>query len=143
MELADHIGSLRVSSLYRTEPVGGVVQDDFLNSVACGEYAGSPQELLAVCNDVERRAGRNRNNEVRFGPRSLDLDVLLFNNSVIDSEMLTVPHPRMRERRFVLVPLLELAPECVDPETGRAFSSYLEQLSSQGIYYHRSPKLYF
>ncbi len=140
--LSDHLGNMHVSSVYRTQPVGVTAQDDFLNAVACGEYGGSPLDLLALCNRIERAAGRNREDEVRHGPRTLDLDILLFDESVIDCEYLTVPHPRMHERRFVLVPLLELWPEAVDPRGGTPYAGQLDQLPAQGIYYHGNPKIY-
>lgn len=102
---------LRVSSVYVTEPVGGVAQDDFWNLVVELETSASPHELLARARRAEADAGRTR--EVRWGPRTLDVDVLLVGDQVVDDEELTVPHPRLAERAFVLVPLAELAPELV------------------------------
>ncbi len=102
---------LRVSSVYVTEPVGGVAQDDFWNLVVELETSASPHELLARAQRAEADAGRTR--EVRWGPRTLDVDVLLVGDQVVDDEELTVPHPRLAERAFVLVPLAELAPELV------------------------------
>ena len=102
---------VRVSSVYVTEPVGGVAQDDFWNLVVELETSASPHELLARAQRAEADAGRTR--EVRWGPRTLDVDVLLVGDQVVDDEELTVPHPRLAERAFVLVPLAELAPELV------------------------------
>lgn len=141
--LSAHISALRVSALYRTEPIGGVAQNDFLNAVACGDYRGSAFDLLSLCHRIERAAGRDRSEEVRFGPRTLDLDILLFHDSVIDSDTLVIPHPRMHERRFVLVPILELSPQIVDPRSGRSFAEQLRQLPQQGIYYYGNPKIYY
>ena len=141
-ELSSYLSDFRVSSLYRTEPIGGVIQNNFLNAAACGEYSGSASELLTLCHRIERTAGRDRREEVRFGPRTLDLDILLFHDFVIDSDTLVIPHPRMHERRFALVPVLELSPDIVDPRNGQPFVGQLGQLPPQGIYYHGSPKLY-
>ena len=100
-----------VSSLYETEPVGGPPQDDFLNLVVELDTADAPEELLVRCQDLEVQAKRRRT--VRNGPRSLDADVLYVDGAVRTNPELTVPHPRMWERRFVLAPLRELAPDLV------------------------------
>lgn len=105
---------LGISRLYETAPVGGVVQDDFLNVVIEIDTELSALELLDLCQAAEVDANRVR--LVRFGPRTLDVDVLLYGDSAIDTERLTVPHPRMFERRFVLAPLADLAPELVPDE---------------------------
>jgi 2-amino-4-hydroxy-6-hydroxymethyldihydropteridine diphosphokinase len=101
----------RVSAVYETDPVGGVDQDDFWNVVVEIETSATPHELLARCREAEARAERVR--EVRWGPRTLDCDVVLVGDLVVDEPDLTVPHPRMWERRFVLVPLQELRPDLV------------------------------
>jgi 2-amino-4-hydroxy-6-hydroxymethyldihydropteridine diphosphokinase len=103
-----------VSSLYETEPMGGPPQGLFLNIVVELNTHDSPEELLERCRELETIAQRVRG--VRNGPRSLDADVLLVEGCVRDTPELTVPHPRMGERRFVLEPLAELAPELVDQE---------------------------
>jgi 2-amino-4-hydroxy-6-hydroxymethyldihydropteridine diphosphokinase len=102
----------RVSLVYETEPVGGVAQDDFWNVVVELVTDATPLELLARCQLAERRRGRER--EVRWGPRTLDADVLLVGDEVSDDPTVLVPHPRMWERRFVLAPLRELRPDLVD-----------------------------
>jgi 2-amino-4-hydroxy-6-hydroxymethyldihydropteridine diphosphokinase len=101
----------RVSSVYLTEPWGPVRQDDYYNVVVELMTDASPRELLERCRRAEAAEGRTR--DVRFGPRTLDADVLLVGDEVVDEDDLQVPHPRMAERRFVLVPLAELAPEIV------------------------------
>ena len=101
----------RASRVYETEPVGGVVQDDFWNLVIEIATAATPRELLARCRDAETASGRTR--EVRWGPRTLDADVLLVGELTSDDPEIVVPHPRMWERSFVLVPLHELAPRLV------------------------------
>lgn len=97
----------RVSSLYETAPVGYTEQADFLNAVACVATALAPQELLAACLAVEAALGRER--KVRWGPRTVDIDVLLYEDAVLATPVLTLPHPRLHERCFVLVPLAEVA----------------------------------
>jgi len=106
----------RTSSLYLTEPVGGPPQEWFLNAVVGGETALSPEDLLAHCLDVESELGRVRG--IHHGPRTLDLDLLLYGPEVRDSPRLTLPHPRLAERRFVLVPLEEIAPDARHPVSG-------------------------
>lgn len=109
----EHLPGLRaVSSVYETDPVGGPDnQGPYLNMVAEIETRLDPFSLLGECRRIEAAAGRER--KVRWGPRTLDLDVLLYGDVRIDSEELTVPHPRMWERRFVLAPLAEIAPHRV------------------------------
>jgi 2-amino-4-hydroxy-6-hydroxymethyldihydropteridine diphosphokinase len=98
----------RRSSLYLTEPVGGPPQDWYLNMVAEGACALAPEELLSVCLDVERDLGRTR--DVRWGPRTIDIDLLLYGEERRATAALALPHPRLHERQFVLVPLAEIAP---------------------------------
>jgi len=104
-----------VSQLYETEPVGGPPgQGPYLNLVVELDTDLSPRRLLDVARGLEAGAGRERG--VRWGPRTLDVDVLLVGAQVVDDEDLVVPHPRMWQRRFVVDPLTELAPELVPPE---------------------------
>jgi len=102
---------VRLSSVYETEPVGGVVQDDFWNLVVELRTDASAHELLERCRRAEAAAGRVR--DVRWGPRTLDVDVLLVGNERSDDPAIIVPHPRMYERSFVLVPLRELRADLV------------------------------
>ena len=104
---------VRVSSLYVTAPVGPVDQPPFLNAVAHGKYRGKALDLLRAMQGIEAARGRER--AVHWGPRTLDLDLLLFGGEVIDLPELKVPHPEMRHRAFVLVPLMEIAPELMLP----------------------------
>jgi len=105
-----------MSSLYLTEPVDAPPQEWFLNAVAGGETALTPEALLQACLDTERELGRMR--DVPRGPRTIDLDLLLYGNEVRDAPGLVLPHPRMHERRFVLVPLAEIAPGARHPILG-------------------------
>ncbi|MDW0118720.1 2-amino-4-hydroxy-6-hydroxymethyldihydropteridine diphosphokinase [Sporosarcina thermotolerans] len=111
LHLHDEIEVTGISSVYETEPVGYTNQANFLNLVVRLETSLNPFELLGVCQGIENDLGRVR--EIRWGPRTVDLDILLYNNDNIESENLTVPHPRMDERAFVLVPLMEIAPNLV------------------------------
>jgi 2-amino-4-hydroxy-6-hydroxymethyldihydropteridine diphosphokinase len=98
-----------------TEPVGYEDQPRFLNAAAKLATTRSPRELLELLLDIERALGRVRGEGPRFGPRTIDLDLLLYGNETIDEQALVVPHPRLHERRFVLVPLAELDPTLVVP----------------------------
>ena len=102
---------LSCSSLYRSAPVGYADQPDFINAVAEVETGLAPHKLLEALLDMEHRHGRVR--EERWGPRTLDLDLLLYDAQVIHEPDLEVPHPRMHERAFVLQPLHEIAPACI------------------------------
>lgn len=109
---------LRASSLYRTAPVGVAGQPDFINAVALVETTLTPHELLAALFAIEAEFGRRR--DYRNAPRTLDLDLLLYDELVLDGTELQLPHPRMHLRAFVLAPLLEIAPACAIPGRGTA-----------------------
>jgi 2-amino-4-hydroxy-6-hydroxymethyldihydropteridine diphosphokinase len=99
---------MAISSLYETDPVGFTDQEPFLNMVVRVQTSLAALELLDVCQEVEQRLNRER--LIRWGPRTIDLDILLYNQDNMNSERLIVPHPRMHERAFVLIPLLEVNP---------------------------------
>lgn len=111
---------IATSLFYRTAPVGGIAQDDFINAVARIETRLSAPALLDGLFAIERAHGRDRDRQQRWGPRTLDLDLLLYGDERIDVDGLTVPHPRIAERAFVLVPLLEVSPQVVIPGIGPA-----------------------
>ena len=114
-----------VSPVYETEPVGGPGgQGSYLNLVVQLETERSPHELLGVCHRLESAAGRVR--DERWGPRTLDVDVLWIDGVTVDDPDLQVPHPRMWERRFVLAPLRDLAPDLVDAAVVEAAPGYVE-----------------
>ena len=100
-----------VSPLYETDPVGGPSQESFLNLVVQLDTELTPIGLLGVCHRIESSAERVR--EERWGPRTLDIDIIWMEGTVMDTDRLTIPHPRWKERRFVLAPLRDLAPELV------------------------------
>jgi 2-amino-4-hydroxy-6-hydroxymethyldihydropteridine diphosphokinase len=114
--VAELPGVVAVSPLRETDPVGVTDQPRFLNGVAALETELAPRELLDVLLAVERRLGRERRE--RWGPRTIDLDLLLYGDAVIDEDGLKIPHPRLHERRFVLEPLADLAPQLVVPGLG-------------------------
>ena len=115
---ADGIDVLAVSALRETDPVGLEDQPRFLNGAAALETTLRPRVLLEVLLGIERVLGRVRDG-VRFGPRTIDLDLLLYDEETVDEPGLTVPHPRLHERRFALEPLAELAPALAIPGRGR------------------------
>jgi 2-amino-4-hydroxy-6-hydroxymethyldihydropteridine diphosphokinase len=121
---------LAASSLYRTAPVGIKHQPDFINAVALLETQLAPQALLDALFAIERQFGRQRS--VRNAPRTLDLDLLLHGDAVIDTPQLTLPHPRMHERAFVLAPLVEIAPQATIPGRGTV-AALLAALADQAV----------
>jgi 2-amino-4-hydroxy-6-hydroxymethyldihydropteridine diphosphokinase len=127
--LAESGKVVSVSSLYRTEPVGYHEQEDFINAVAKVETDRTPAELLTVCRAIEDRLGRKRG--LRWGPRTADLDILLYGNQVVNQPGLSIPHPRMAVRKFVLIPLVEIAPDAVDPLVHRTAAQLLEELNDR------------
>ena len=116
---AQDVDVVAVSALRETEPWGPVEQPPYVNGVAVVETELEPRALLDVLLEVERRLGRVRAAGERWGPRTVDLDLLLFGDLVVDEPGLSVPHPWLHERRFVLEPLAELAPDAVVPGRGR------------------------
>ena len=117
-----------VSSVWETDPVGYEDQSPFLNLVARVEADGGARSLLETVRRIEAERGRERT--FRNAPRTLDIDVLLYGDAVVDEEGLTVPHPRMRDRPFVLVPLLELDAGLADPRTGERYGEMKAASSS-------------
>lgn len=123
------VSNPQVSSFFETAPVGVVDQPPFLNAVLVGETAIEARPLLNRLLTIERTMGRTR--PFPKAPRTIDLDLILFGSQVIDEPSLRVPHPRFRERRFVLEPLAAVAPAMVDPVSGRTIAQLLLDLVSQ------------
>ena len=121
---------MRRSSFYETAPVGKTDQPWFLNMAVEVETALSPRDLLALCQRVEHALGRVRTE--RWGPRPIDIDILLYDGLTAASPELVLPRPRMTERAFVLLPLLEIAPDATLPD-GRRLQPFLERVSDQDV----------
>ena len=128
--LAPAVAVERVSALYETEPAYVLDQPRFLNAVLRGRTALGPAELLALLKQIEADLGRATT--VRYGPRAIDLDILLYGSERINTAALTVPHPRMAERPFVLVPLAEIAPELVPPGWGETVGTLAAAVRGHG-----------
>lgn len=120
---------VRASSLYDSEPVGDVEQPNFLNAVAEVETELTARQLLWNLQLIERRLGRTRTR--RWGPRTIDLDLLLYGRLILDEPELQVPHPELTRRAFVLVPLVELDPLLVHPVTGQTLIAHLAALKTR------------
>jgi len=120
----------RSSELYRTSPWGRPNQPEFLNFVEEIECNLSPESLLEFVLSVERRSGRNRKDQTRWGPRTLDIDLLIMGDRIVNTPMLRLPHPRLHERKFVLQPLAELCPDLLPPGLNRNIRELLDQLDS-------------
>ncbi len=132
----DGIAVAEVSGVYETAPWGGVEQDPFLNLVATIATTLSPEALLAECQQIEDELGRDRASELRWGPRTCDIDILTFGDLEVEGQDLIVPHPRLAERAFVLVPLLEVWPGGELPD-GRRLTRLLADLAPiEGIDLH-------
>jgi len=125
-DLEAALGPLRAAPLYRTRPVSPIPQPDFLNTAALVRTALPPDAVLAVAKALERAAGRRRG--PRFGPRPLDIDLLLYGDLQSTAPELTLPHPRLRERRFMLEPLADLAPDWPVPPDGMTVRELLERV---------------
>lgn len=116
-----------VSPFYKTKPMGYAEQDDFVNAVICIETALTPMDLLAQLQKIEQAQGRVR--DIKNGPRTIDCDMVLFGDVIMNTPALTLPHPGLTTRDFVLKPLLDIAPECTLPQ-GAALKTFLNTLDS-------------
>jgi 2-amino-4-hydroxy-6-hydroxymethyldihydropteridine diphosphokinase len=140
-ELKGILKNCRISGLYETEPLYVADQAPFLNCAVCGVFAQDRDsalepaalQLLSAIQDLESRCGRDRARERRWGERPLDIDILIFGDLVLESGELTIPHPRLAERRFALQPLLDILPDARDPRSGMPFRDMLAVLPPQGI----------
>lgn len=132
IQLLNHHNQITIttlSSLYETAPWGYVDQDIFMNLVVEIETSLTPLELLDVCQHIENELGRVR--EFKWGPRVIDVDVLLYNDEVIESERLIVPHPYMTERDFVMIPLAEICPQLI--VKGKAVQTWIKDFNQDAL----------
>jgi 2-amino-4-hydroxy-6-hydroxymethyldihydropteridine diphosphokinase len=139
IEESDKITINRISSVYETQPVGYENQDWFLNLVVEIKTSLVPQDLLEYTLSVEDQMGRKR--EIKRGPRNIDIDILLYDNQTIQSNHLTLPHPRMHERRFVLLPLAEIAPKLLHPQLMKNIEELLEDCEDKSKVWLTSEKM--
>lgn len=130
LQATDGVEVVAFSHLYETEPVGELDQPRFLNLAAVVETVLEPLEVLEAAKAIERRLGRQR--RPRWGPREIDIDLILWEGREMASEMLTLPHPEFRTRAFVLAPLAEIAPDAVDPVTGMTVAALARSPAAQG-----------
>jgi 2-amino-4-hydroxy-6-hydroxymethyldihydropteridine diphosphokinase len=119
------LSNIRSASVYETEPVGFKNQPWFLNTVVSGKTKLTISELLAQCKEIERTVGRQK--RPRWHEREIDLDILLYGDSQFTSEEINIPHPRMTERRFVLIPASEIAPNSIHPVTQKTIAQLLDE----------------
>lgn len=132
-DLSFLLEGMRVSSLYLTTPQDIADQPDFCNLAVTGVSALTPESLLRETQAIEARYGRKRDDATFRGPRTLDIDIVLFGDRVVRETNLVIPHERMAVRQFVLIPVLELLPDCADPVSGRPFRDILSGLEDQGV----------
>jgi 2-amino-4-hydroxy-6-hydroxymethyldihydropteridine diphosphokinase len=133
------VGSVvATSSFYETEPIEFTQQPWFLNCALALETSQTPQQLMAAILRIEEEMGRRRVQEK--GPRSIDIDILLFDDTIVDSKELTIPHPAMRQRRFVLEPLAEIAPELLHPVLKKTIGELLDSLPPGQVVKRLKPK---
>lgn len=136
LEALDGVSVLACSHGYETAPVGVLDQPAFLNMAAAIETDLAPLEMLDAVKEIERRIGRQPRD--KWGPREIDIDLILWGEQQVDTDRLRLPHPEFRQRAFVLVPLAEIAPEAVDPGTGKTMATLAQEAPDQGHIEKRS-----
>lgn len=130
-DISLRVSIIKISSVYETPPWGYSDQPVFFNQVLSGNTSLNPVELLTFVKNIENSMGRVKN--FQNGPRLIDIDILLFGEKIIDSEKLVIPHPRMLERGFVMLPLAEIEPELIIPGTNKKVLELLQNVDKTGI----------
>lgn len=130
-KLEPEIHLLSESSIYETEPWGHKEQDPFLNQVIRAETALLPHAVLRKLKSIESELGREKT--IRYGPRVIDLDLLFYDNLVLSTEALKIPHPQLAKRAFVLIPLKEIAPDFVHPQFDQTIRQLSQKISDKGV----------
>jgi len=130
-EISAQVSIDKTSSIYETPPWGYIEQPVFLNQVLSGWTSLNPTELLDFLKGIERKMGRVKN--FKNGPRLIDIDILLFGEQIVDTEILVIPHPRMLERGFVLLPLSEIEPDLIIPGSNNNVADFLQKVDQTGI----------
>lgn len=131
LQQVERMNVVNVSSVYETDPVGYEDQAAFLNMVVEIKTSLTPHEILKKCNEIEAQLGRTR--EIHWGPRTVDLDILLYNEENMKTQDLIIPHPRMMERGFVLIPLVELQVNLVDPQSKQLIAD-VAHVQKEGVH---------
>ncbi len=121
-----------ISSFYNTSPVSNIQQDDFINCAVLVSWNGTAVELLSLLQTTENAMGRNRDSQ-KDGPRIIDLDILLFGDAIIDEPSLTIPHKALHERKFALIPCIEIEPNSVIPTFNKPLSQFLDSIDASQI----------
>lgn len=128
----NNIEFVAMSSIYKSAPMGPQDQPDYLNAVCQVSTNYNPQELLAICQKIENEHGRERKDSERWGPRTLDIDILLFGNHQVNTPDLIIPHIGMADREFVMVPLFEIVPTLIMPD-GQPIAKWVAACSLDGL----------
>ncbi len=134
--------NINSSSLFKTEPMYNTDQPEFLNAVFSGDCDMGPYELLEYIHTLEDESGRDRAKAGWKGPRPLDIDILLYGDTVSDDPVLTLPHPGMKERGFVLIPLAEIAPDLAEPGTGAKYKYFIKNNMNLSVKYYKSSAIF-
>src|SRR5690625_572822 len=132
LEKVDEISIVQQSSVYQTDPVDYLDQDDFLNMVIELFTSYPPEDLLEITQAIEKKLGRKR--EIRFGPRTIDIDILIYGSQKITTEKLTIPHPRMHKRAFIIVPFYEIAEDVFIPSVDQSVQQLYNSLDERDLH---------
>ena len=134
--------NIKSSSVFKTEPMYNTEQSEFLNAVFSGKTDLDPYDFLDYIHTLEDKAGRDRKKAGWKGPRPLDIDILLYGDIVSEAPVLTLPHPGIQERGFVLIPLAEIAPDLAEPGTGTPYKDFIKNIMNNTVKYYKSSAIF-